>query len=167
MTPQRLSWGVGMDWSLNLVLAIVTILAWLAARESKRLPMNAATVLWLAFMVYTTITTFFALAPDLAWPRWSLAIKVMIFGLMIAMVMTNRVRIHALIWVIVLSLGFYGVKGGVFTLATGGNYMVLPAASSLGDNNVLALALCLTLPLMNYLRLQSAERIAELVRLSR
>jgi probable O-glycosylation ligase (exosortase A-associated) len=51
------------------------------------------------------------------------------------------------------------VKGGIFTLMTGGNYHVLgPERTIIGDNNQLALALLMCLPLANYLRLQSANR---------
>lgn len=162
MTPQMLAWGFGMDWPLNLVLAVVTFIAWFLSREPKRLPINAVMVLWLAFMAYVTFTTFFALVPELAWARWNLAIKVMILGLMVASVMTTQVRIHALVWIIVLSLGYFGVKGGIFTIITAGQFQVLPTVYSLGDNNNLALALCMILPLMNYLRMQSANRIVRI-----
>lgn len=159
MTPQKLAWGIAMTWPLNYALAIVTLTAWLVSREPKRLPINAATVLWVLFMTLATFTTFFALVPDLAWPMWSRTMKVMILGLLAATVMNSQIRIHSLIWIAVLSLGYFGVKGGVFTILTGGHYHVLPAEASIGDSNDLALALCMILPLMNYLRLQSANRL--------
>jgi probable O-glycosylation ligase (exosortase A-associated) len=59
----------------------------------------------------------------------------------------------------VISLFYYGVKGGVFTLQTGGQYHVVgPPNSFIGDNNCLALALLLVLPLANYLRMQTARK---------
>jgi probable O-glycosylation ligase (exosortase A-associated) len=66
---------------------------------------------------------------------------------------TNKTRIDALIWVAVISLLYYGVKGGVFTIETGGVYKVLgPDGTIIGDNNQLALALLMTMPLIEYLR---------------
>lgn len=162
MTPQKLAWGFVASSPLNLVLAVVTLVAWFFSREPKNFPVNLATVLWIAFMAFITFTTFLSLAPDLTWPKWSLAIKVMLLGLFVASTMTNQVRIHSLVWIIVLSLGYFGVKGGLFTLLTGGQFRVLQIEGSFGDNNVLAAALCIVLPLMNYLRLQSANRFVRL-----
>jgi putative inorganic carbon (HCO3(-)) transporter len=159
MTPNQLVWGFVSTLPLNLILAIVTLICWGLSPEPKRLPLNLAMGLWLSFMVYITLTTVFALAPDLAWERWDRTIKVMALGLLVASIMTNQIRIHSLVWVIVLSLGFFGVRGGVFTLITGGGFHVLGAeSSSLTDNNYLALALCTIIPLMNYLRMQSEWR---------
>ena len=56
----------------------------------------------------------------------------------------------------VVSLGLYGVKGGIFTLATGGGYHVMgPATTFIGGNNEIGLALIMTIPLMRYLQLQA------------
>src|SRR5690348_11218945 len=156
MAPHQLVWGGLATAPVNLVLALITFLSWLFSREPKRLPFNLAMGLWFAFMAYMTFTTVFALSPDLAWSRWDRTIKIMALGILVASIMTNRVRIHALIWVIVLSLGYFGIKGGLFTLITGGGSRVLgPEGVGIGDNNYLALALCMILPLINYLRLQS------------
>src|SRR5690606_24968076 len=71
----------------------------------------------------------------------------------------NWVRLHALIWVVVVSLGFYGVKGGLFAIATGGQWSVVgPADSFIHDNNAIALAMVMVLPLIWYLRQQAAHR---------
>lgn len=156
MTPHKLAWGFVTDLPLNQVVAIATLIGWGLSREPKRIPVNAITVLWLSFIVWTTFTTTLALAPERAWVRWEWLTKTIILAYIVAGVMTNKVRLHALVWVMALSLGYFGVKGGGFTLLTGGHSHVLgPEESGLGDNNALALALCMTLPLMNYLRLQS------------
>jgi probable O-glycosylation ligase (exosortase A-associated) len=60
---------------------------------------------------------------------------------------------------IVISLFYYGVKGGLFTLLTGGGFHVVgPGTSEIGDNNTLALALLMSLPLANYLRTHSTNK---------
>jgi probable O-glycosylation ligase (exosortase A-associated) len=59
------------------------------------------------------------------------------------------------LWVLVGSLGFYGAKGGLFTLLTGGNYRVFgPPDSFIEGNNELALALIMIIPLMRFLQTQ-------------
>lgn len=70
------------------------------------------------------------------------------------------VRIYATLWVIVISLFYFGVKGGLFTLATGGNFHVNgPDGTLISDNNVLAVALLMSLPLANFLRSQVSNNL--------
>ncbi len=69
-------------------------------------------------------------------------------------VIHTREQIRWLVWILVISLGFYGTKGGLFTVLHGGSYKVWgPAGSYITDNNSLALALVMTIPLMRYLQL--------------
>jgi hypothetical protein len=68
--------------------------------------------------------------------------------------LTSRRRIQALVWVMVLSLAFFGVKGGAYTILSGGGARIFgPPATMIEDNNHLAVGLLVTLPLMNFLRL--------------
>ena len=49
-------------------------------------------------------------------------------------------------WVMALSIGFFGVKGGIFTVVGGGENMVWgPPGSFIEGNNELALALIMVL----------------------
>jgi len=55
------------------------------------------------------------------------------------------------------------VKGGGFMILSGGNYRVFgPVRSMIEDNNGLALALIITLPLTNYLRMQAENRFIKM-----
>jgi hypothetical protein len=38
------------------------------------------------------------------------------------MIIKERQHLHWMIWVIALSLGYYGVKGGIFTIMHGGQF---------------------------------------------
>ena len=59
----------------------------------------------------------------------------------------------------VVSIGFYGIKGGIFTIATGGSSRVLgPAGGFIEGNNEIALALVMAIPLMNYLRIVATRQ---------
>jgi putative inorganic carbon (HCO3(-)) transporter len=159
MAPHQLVWGSLATAPINMVLAVTTLIGWMLSREPKGFPVNLASGLWLCFMAYMTFTTLFALAPEISWERWDRTIKIMALGLVVAGMATNQIRIHALVWVIVLSLAYFGVKGGIFTLMTGGGSRVVGVeVTGLGDNNYLALALCTIVPLMNYLRMHSKWR---------
>ena len=72
----------------------------------------------------------------------------------------SRKKLDVFIWAVVIAVGFYGVKGGVFTLLTAGKYRVWGPGGFIGGNNELALALVMTIPLMRYLQLQMSKRWA-------
>ena len=74
------------------------------------------------------------------------------FSFLTILLLYKRGHVQVLVWVIVVSLGFYGLKGGIFVVASGGEYRVWgPPGSFIEDNNGLALALIMVLPLMWYL----------------
>jgi probable O-glycosylation ligase (exosortase A-associated) len=78
----------------------------------------------------------------------------------LAYALTNtRERFDKLVLVCVLSVVFYGVRGGIFTLLHGGVDRVYgPPMSMIGDNNDLGVALTMMLPLLFYLRQRYNER---------
>ena len=122
-------------------------------------PRGITTYLVLILLAWTTFNTFFAVNPDFSWPFWGRAWKTVAMCVVAATMATNKVRVHTMIWVIALSLGYYGVRGGLFTLVTGGgNHVFGPADTMIADNNELALALVMLLPILNYLRLHSGAR---------
>ena len=64
----------------------------------------------------------------------------------------DRARLRWLYMVPALGIGFYGFKGGIWVLVTGGGELVFgPDMSFFADNNTLGLALCMVLPILLYL----------------
>jgi probable O-glycosylation ligase (exosortase A-associated) len=62
-------------------------------------------------------------------------------------------KVRALVWVIALSIGFYGLKGGIFMMRTGGGQMVLgPEGSFIAGNTEIGMALNMVLPFLVFLR---------------
>ncbi len=161
MNPHRLVWGVAGEQPWAMAVFLVTLLGCVLAGELRRPAWNAVTLLLLALMLAFTATTVLALGnPAEAWAKWERAIKVLLGLLVTASMLTDRRRIQALVWVMVLSIGYFGVRGGIFALLTGGNYRVWgPDQTMIADNNHLAAAMLVTLPLMNFLRLQSAHAV--------
>ncbi len=65
-----------------------------------------------------------------------------------------------MIWIIAISIAYYGVKGMGFMLLTGGgDHVVGPDNTMIGDNNNLGAALVPCVPLLNYLRLSSLRSL--------
>ncbi|HXP12195.1 MAG TPA: putative O-glycosylation ligase, exosortase A system-associated [Stellaceae bacterium] len=158
-SAQRLTWGMAENIPFALVVGLTGIAGWMMC-ERRRLPMDRTTWLLIAYVAMITIATAFALVPDLAWPKWWITVKAFIYVFVTAALLTNRVRIHALIWIMVIAVGYYGIKGGIFTLMTGGNFRIYgPAGTMIGDNNHIACALVVVMPLMNYLGRQSKNEL--------
>jgi probable O-glycosylation ligase (exosortase A-associated) len=152
-SPHEVVYGMVQSLPLNLIIAITTLGALLISRERKLPPVTAVSILMVAFLAWMTFNSFFAYAPDWSWQFWSRTWKTFLFGLVVAATATSRERLYALSWVAVISLFYYGVKGGMFTIVTGGNYHVFgPADTIIGDNNSLAVALLMVLPLAEFLR---------------
>jgi probable O-glycosylation ligase (exosortase A-associated) len=161
MNPHREVWGFAQTMPWAMVTFLVTIFGCFVAREPKRPAINAVTVLLTLFAVWITLTSLVAIGPSqVVWKQWDRTVKVIAGLLLTAALLTDRRRIDALIWLMVIAIGFYGVKGGIFTVKTGGGFIVLgPPDTMISDRNHLAVALLVTLPLMNYLRLQSRHVI--------
>src|SRR5258708_19647064 len=148
MSPHQYVYGIAGSLPINVIHAVVTLAAWLVSKEPKRIPLDACTLLLLLFMTWIALTTITSLAPDSAWELWQRNIKNLLLGLIVAGMMTNRVRLHALAWTVVFSLGYFGIKGGLFTIITAGAGHVMGEAGALRDNNPFALAMCMILPLI-------------------
>lgn len=157
MNPHRLTWGIAYSFPFSLLVALATLVSFLAWRQPKRMPVNAITGLWLFFLFWMTLTTTFAMF-DYAWGQYERVIKIQLFCFLTILVIQNRKDLDVLIWIIALSIGFYSIKGGLFTIQTLGSYRVYgPARTFIEENNALAVASLMVLPLFYYLRLQ-AER---------
>lgn len=155
MNPHKFAFGFAFDFPFVAVVAVATLLGMLITKDTINLPLNAITFLLTALPVWMSITYLFALEPEAGFSRWIEVLKVFFFVLVTASLLNSRKHIELLLWVVVISVGFYGVKGGLFTLLTGGGSKVYgpPGASYISDNNAISVALVMTIPLMNYLRM--------------
>ncbi|MGH9677171.1 MAG: putative O-glycosylation ligase, exosortase A system-associated, partial [Candidatus Acidiferrum sp.] len=156
MNPHKLTYGFTETLPFALVIGIVTVVAWMTSRDRKWVPWDITTALIALFILDFSITTIYALAPDAAYEKWDLTLKTCLFLFVTAALTTNRIRVHAFVWITVISLGYYGLKGGLFALRGGGaNRIFGPEHTMIFDNNHLAVGLLMAVPLMNYLRLHS------------
>lgn len=159
MNPHRLTWGFAFNFPFAAVMAGVTMVALIISREPKRFPVTPATVCLILFVIWMCVSTLFALNPEGAWIEWKRAMKIQLMVLVTMMLIQNRERLNWYVWVIVVSIGFYGVKGGIFAAVTRAEFMVWgPPGSFIEDNTSMALALIMVLPLMRYLQLSAQNK---------
>jgi probable O-glycosylation ligase (exosortase A-associated) len=154
MNPHRLTWSFAYDMPFAMIVALVTLASLLISREPKKIPWTRESIVLLIFVAWMLVTTTQALYPTLAWPHFNQIWKIQLMVFVTMILMQNKERINQLVWVIAMSIGFYGVKGGIFTITNGGAYHVRgPEGSFIGGDNEMGLALIMTIPLLRYLQL--------------
>jgi putative inorganic carbon (HCO3(-)) transporter len=160
MVPQREIYGLLKDANLNFYIAVLTFSAWMLSKDRKLPAPNLVLVMLIVFAGWMSLTTFNALDRDYAYPLWDRTMKSVVLFLAVAAFGTTKLRIQAIVWTLVVSLAYYGFKGGLFVIATGGRHHVFgPPETMIGDNNCLGLALVAIMPLLIYLRSTSRVRI--------
>jgi probable O-glycosylation ligase (exosortase A-associated) len=110
-----------------------------------------------AFVLWISITLPFSLYFENSLPLWNRSIKIYLMLFVTLALLDSVKKLDVYIWTLVASIGFYGVKGGAFTLATGGNHLVWGPGGFIGGNNEIALAVIMVIPLMRYLQLQMVK----------
>lgn len=156
MNPHRLSWGFAYNMPFAAITAAALFIGIFVTKDKKnRLPNNPVVYIWLAFIVWVTLSTFTAIDVQESLLEWKRVIKIQTITLLTLILITNKKQLINLVAVIALSVGFFGIKGGVFVIATAGSYRIWgPPGSFIEGNNELALALLMVIPLMWFLRLQ-------------
>jgi putative inorganic carbon (HCO3(-)) transporter len=157
MTPHRFAFGFAYDFPFAAIVAVVTLLGLVVTKDEVRFEPSAVVWLLILLPAWTCVTYLFALERVAATARLTEVLKVFLLVLVSTMVLRTRRHIHWMLWIIVISLGYFGAKGGAFTLLTGGMYRVYgpPGDSFLSDNNAISVALIMVIPLMFYLRGES------------
>lgn len=152
MNPHKQAFGFAVGFPFAMLVAAVTLAGLLMTRDRKGIPWDGPLTLMLLFFGYVTMTTFTAWAPDAAWVQWDKVMKIVLMTGVTTMLIHGQGRIRWLLLVAALSIGFYGVKGGIFTLTSGGVYRVEgPDGTFIAGNTFLGLALVMVLPLLIYL----------------
>lgn len=160
LNPHRMTWGFAVNFPWVMLVAIVTLIGLVAHPEQRgSLRMKPVMILMALFLIWAAVTTSQAVLPDAAFGRLTEFAKMIVMAYVTAILVTDRKKLQWVVWVIVGSFGFWGAKGGLFTLLTGGSYHVLgPQASFFRDNNAFAMVMCMVLPLMRYVQLYTNNR---------
>lgn len=157
MNPHKLTYGAE-DFPVAAVIGGATLVGLILSKDKKNFSLSAPSVVLILFMLWICITYLFSFFPERSTEMLTRVLKIDFMILVALVLLHSKPHIISLVWVLVLSLGFFGVKGGIFTLTTGGNYQVIgPEASFIAGNNEVALALIIIIPFMNFLRDQARQ----------
>ncbi|MBS3913927.1 putative O-glycosylation ligase, exosortase A system-associated [Methylomonas rivi] len=158
MNPHRLAFGFAYSAPFAQITALVLLGSMLFSKETRKPPINSITVVWFVFVLFMGITSVFAFFPEIALKYYERVIKIQFIVFLTMMLITDMRKLNQLLWVISLSIGYFSVKGGVFTILTAGHHRVWgPNDSFIADNNSLAVGILMAIPFMIYLY-QISER---------
>lgn len=153
MNPHKLAWGFAYNAPWAAIVAGATILSLFMNRDKLSMPWEPPVKVLFAFVIWMCVTTAFAFYPLLSWEQLNKVLKIQLMTAIAFAALRERKHIELFIWMNVLSIGFYGFKGGIFTIASGGGQRVWgPPGGFIEGNNELAVALVMAIPMMNYLR---------------
>src|SRR5207302_352966 len=122
MNPHRLCWGFATTLPFAQTVAIATVAGWLFTKDRYKLPWTREVALLLMLWAVFVLSTLGALNPQEAWIELERVSKILFMTFMTLLLIQDRTRLHILLLVIALSIGFFGFKGGIFMLATGVAY---------------------------------------------
>jgi probable O-glycosylation ligase (exosortase A-associated) len=160
MYPHRLTWGPAYNFPFSGAIALLTLVGVVLTREHRRPKGGAAAVVLCLFLAWSAVTTFFAFYPAEALDYLDRVAKIFLMTFVLMLLISTREQVEALLWCLVVALGFYGTKGGLFTLFTGGNFMVMgPPDSPMEGNNSLGVGTVIIIPLMYYLFQAATSRL--------
>jgi putative inorganic carbon (HCO3(-)) transporter len=160
MNPHKLAWGFAIDMPFAAAAAIAAFVSLPYNRDRLHFPWDKSVIALLLFIVWTAITTAFAFFPGPALDQLIKVVKIQAMTLVALAAIRERKHIELFVWVNALSIGFYGLKGGIFTITSGGASRVWgPGGGFIEGNNEIGLALIMVIPLLNYLRLVTRQRL--------
>jgi putative inorganic carbon (hco3(-)) transporter len=151
MNPHALGWGFITTMPVAQMVAIGTLLGLLFTKDKRNPFTDSPVIFFTLFVVWMCIGWPLSLYPSDSWDMLKRVLKIDVMVIVTIALVYRREHIHWFLWTIVFSLGFYGVKGGIFTIMTGGSHRVWGPGGFIEGNNEIALAMIITIPLMYYI----------------
>ena len=162
LAPNDLFFGFINEIPFNKLVAGTTFLCMIANREKKDFYLDKTLITLILFAISVTISlqTEMVVSP-LSAELYQKIMKEIVLAFVICYVMNTRHRLHLLTLIIAISYGYLAVKEGLISMLTAGGHAVIGSVS-VGDNNSLATALLMIMPLTYYLIQHSALRTVRL-----
>lgn len=162
MRPQDLCWGFARSMRLSFFVSIAMLAGWFANERGIRrfTRWEPRTVMMMTLMMLIVISYMQANFHNEYTNRYFFEyLKIVIIALFTVGQCDTKERLRGMFWVIAISLGFFGFKGGLWGLVTGGASQIIRGPGGmLEDNNDFALALVMNIPLLYYMGITEKKR---------
>lgn len=151
MAPHSYTFGFAASFPFLMLVGGLTAAGMVFAREPKHFPGHPIVIAILTYFLWTVVTFVFAFEQSVGEEKIIQFTKVIVFALISMVVMQSPNRLKAFMYVMIASLLFISIKGGMFTIITGGSHRVQGAGGMMSDNNQLAMAMAMLFPLSIWL----------------
>jgi probable O-glycosylation ligase (exosortase A-associated) len=154
MNPHRLLEGFAYNMPYAKMVALATLAGLLVTKERYPLPRVREVYLLAALWVtFVCSTLFVALQPEVAREKLAEISKILLMTGVTIVLFQDRRKLNILLLVIAVSIGYFGVTGGLWSLYTGfAERLYGPPRSAIADNNDLGFVFTIVLPIFVLLR---------------
>ncbi|MBL8753648.1 MAG: putative O-glycosylation ligase, exosortase A system-associated [Planctomycetes bacterium] len=161
MRPQDLCWGFARTMRMSFFVAFAMLIGWFVHERGRRpfalWDFRTFAIVGLGALV--SISYADAQVQDAYTNTYFFEfVKILVITAFTAGQVDSRERLRVMYWTIALSLAFFGVKGGLFGVLSGGRPILRGPGGMLEDNNDFALALVMNVPLLWYLGREELHR---------
>jgi probable O-glycosylation ligase (exosortase A-associated) len=157
--PQQYMYGIVETLPLNKI-AVVAVFISLFIDQTKRKPYIDWHILLVGLFVLQGIISYSVglTGADRTYNLLDKMIKIYMLCCVMTMANRGRLQIHSMVIIICMGMGIHGALEGLKYIYSGGSHIVV-APPSIGDNNYLAMATLMVMPLLVYLIRYSESRL--------
>lgn len=161
------AYGFMVSFPFVLVFAVLSLVLILIRMDPglQQLKLDGVGLLFIWFGLHAIICATLAY-PNLA-RNWEITIdlqKTLLFSLLMPMLVTDRLRLHAVVLMLALSAGYHGMLEGLKFIASGGGHLS-QGNVKLGDRNHFSVLVTMCLPFLLYLAWYSRIKLIRLAAL--
>lgn len=151
MRVQDLAWGYARTMRWSYYVALVTFVGFFKTKGRQRwFYPDLRCYVMIALAVIVALGVAVSGAGPIQVKKLLEFTKIVVIALFTTTIVTNKERMRVLLWVISLSLGFYGIKSGIWGIL-GGRQILRGPGGMLSDNNDFSLALGMAVPMLLHL----------------
>jgi probable O-glycosylation ligase (exosortase A-associated) len=149
--PQQYMYGIGATLPLNKIAVAATVIS-VFVDQTKNKPYVDWHILLVGLFVLQGAISYSVGLSDLdrSYELLDKMMKIYALCFLTTMAARGRLQIHAMVIIICLGMGIHGALEGLKYISSAGAHNVI-APASIGDNNYLALATLMVMPLLVYL----------------
>ena len=160
LLPQRLSYGLLNNIPIAFIMGAGAFLAYLIQDRRSPPRLTLVHILCPIMAIWITLTTTWAVAPVVAWVKWDVSFKVVVFTAFMPFVFRSRVQIEAFLMVLLMSAAAHLLPWGIKTLLTGGGYqqslgLLGVNSATLAESSAVAAITAMFVPLLLWFRTYS------------
>ncbi len=161
MSPHAMTWSI-QSLPVAAMVGGATLVGLFMTKDKKDFSQSRESITLMVFMAWMCITLPFSMIWEDSFDLWKRVMKIDLMVLVTLVLLHSKRQIMWFVWALVISIGFFGVKGGAFTIATGGSSKVGgPENTFIEGHNEVALAIVMVIPLMRFLQMQVQAKWAK------